>query len=35
MKRCTNSIILKFFNATLRTVLMNVEEKSVEQKNGN
>ena len=31
MKRCTN----KFFNATLRKVLMNVEVKSAEQKNGN
>ena len=34
MKRYTNSIILKFFKATLRRVLMNVEEKSAEQKNG-
>ena len=33
LKWSTNGIILKFFNATLRMVLMNVEEKSVEQKN--
>ena len=32
-KLCTNSFFLKFFNAILRRVLINVEKKSAGQKN--
>ena len=32
-KRCINSILLKFFNATLKRILMNVEWKSAGQRN--